>query len=254
MKKLILLTFASLLFVGCKENSPLSDVELINPALISPEITLLKHENELGITNTSVKVYLNDKNNNSIDLLKGGVLLNNTPLGVHTEFGGAPYYAIDNIKLVPERKYLFDIKMANDKAYPCSINSTERALDKLDVPDYHNRHSPLVLSLGKLNKNGAKYTLEIRSDDGLKQIQLNSSEIEGGMCIVPPRLLSFLHRDKQNDVLITLMSTTSGNVDPRFNGGSIKIVESISKQVTLGDGVLPMADDKDYPAYIPNAR
>ena len=46
---------------GCKENSPLSDVELNNPALISPEITLTKHENELGRTNTELVVYLNDK-------------------------------------------------------------------------------------------------------------------------------------------------------------------------------------------------
>ena len=254
MKNIVILTFALLLFVGCKENSPLSDVELINPALISPEITLSKHENELGRTYTSVKVYLNDKNNNSIDLLKGGVKLNNTPLGVHTEFGGAPYYSLENIELLPKRKYLFNIKMANDKAYPCSINSPEKNLGELNVPDYHNRNTPLVLNFGKLNRKGTEYVLEIRSDEGLEEILLSSFEIGASRCVIPPQFFSFMRTEKQNDVLITLTSITSGKVDPQFNGGSIKIVESISRQVTLGDGVFPMADDKGYPEYIPNAR
>ena len=99
MKKIILFLVAPMLIFGCKENSPLSDVELNNPALISPEITLSKHENELGRTNTELIVYLNDKNNNSIDLLKGGVKLNKKSLGVHTEVGGAPYYSLDNVEV-----------------------------------------------------------------------------------------------------------------------------------------------------------
>jgi hypothetical protein len=254
MKNLVLLTAVSLLLVSCKENSPLSDVEIINPALISPEITLSKHENELGRTNTSVKVYLNDKNNNSIDLLKGSVQLNNTTLGVHTEFGGAPYYSLENIELVPKRKYRFNIKMAHEKVYPCSINSPEKTLGELNVPDYHDRNTPLILNFGKLNSTGTEYVLEIRSDEGLEEILLSSFEIGVGRCIIPPRLFSFMRKDKQNDVLITLTSIISGNVDPQFNGGSIKIVESISRQVTLGDGVLPMVDDKGYPDYISNTR
>ena len=254
MKNLALLAFALLFLMGCKENSPLSDVEIINPALISPEITLSKHENELGRTNTSVKIYLNDKNNNSVDLLKGGVQLNNTPMGVHRELGGAPYYALDQIELLPQRKYLFNIKMANDKAYPCTINSPEKILSELNVPQYHNRNTPLVLNFGKLNNTGTEYILEISSDGGLEEMLLNSFEIAAGRCVVPPRLFSFMRKGKQNDVLITLTSITSGNVDPKFNGGSIKIVESICRQVTLGDGVLPMTDEKAYPAYIPSAR
>jgi len=254
MKKFVLMALAPLLFVGCKENSPLSDVELINPALISPEITLSKHENELGRRNTRVKVYLNDKNNNSIDLLNGSVDLNNTPLGVHTEFAGAPYYSLDHIELLPQRKYLFNIKMANDKAFLCSINSPETILGELDVPDYHDRNAPLILNFGKLNKTGTKYALEIRSDEGLEEILLSSSEIAAGRCIIPPRLFSFMSKGKQNDILISLTSISTGNVDPKFNGGSIKIVESICRQVTLGDGALPMADEKGYAAYVPNSR
>ena len=91
IKKAVFIFAATLFLCSCKENSPLSDVELNNPGLVSPEITLSKHKNELGITNTSLKVYLNDKNNNSINLLKGSIELNNQPLGVHTEISGAPY-------------------------------------------------------------------------------------------------------------------------------------------------------------------
>jgi len=251
MKKIILLLLAPALMFGCKENSPLSDVELNNPALISPEITLTKHENELGRTNTELVVYLNDKNNNSIDLLKGSVLLNDKPLGVRTEIGGAPYYSLDNIELVNKRKYVFEISLADNKAYTCTINSPEKPIGQFNVADYHNVGTPLVVSWDRLNANGSIYYLEIRNEDRTEEIELSSIQTKVGSYAIPSDVLALINNGQRSDVFITLKSVTSGKVDPRFNGGSIQIVESICKQVTLGYEDSSMGDDIDYEVYTP---
>ena len=110
------------ILVGCKERSPLSDVEISDPGLISPEITLTQSISESGRIETKLIVFLNDDNNNSIDLLKGGVSLNGTPLGVRTGSfgeGDAPYYSLDGIQLLPKTKYSFQITLADDKSYSC---------------------------------------------------------------------------------------------------------------------------------------
>lgn len=252
MKKIILLLLApTLMFFGCKENSPLSDVELNNPALISPEITLTKHENELGRTNTELVVYLNDKNNNSIDLLKGSVSLNNKPLGVRTEVGGAPYYSLDHIELVPKRKYEFQIKLADEKTYPCSIYSPEVVLGDLSVPEYHNMSSALVVCWGNLNEVGTDYYLELGNEDRTQEIRLSSIQTKIGSYAIPSDLLALLTNGQRGDVLITLRSVTSGKIDPKFNGGFIQIIESVSKQVTLGLEDSSMEEDKNFEAYVP---
>ena len=251
MKKIILLLLAPTLMLGCKENSPLSDVELNNPALISPEITLTKHENELGRTNTELVVYLNDKNNNSIDLLKGSVSLNNKPLGVHTEVGGAPYYSLDHIELVPKRKYVFQIKLADEKTYPCSIYSPEVVLGDLSVPEYHNMSSALVVRWGNLNEVGTNYYLELGNEDRTQEIRLSSIQTKVGSYAIPSDLLALLTNGQRSDVLITMRSVTSGKIDPKFNGGSIQIIESVCKQVTLGLEDSSMEEDKNFEAYVP---
>ena len=252
IKKAVFIFAATLFLCSCKENSPLSDVELNNPGLVSPEITLSKHKNELGITNTSLKVYLNDKNNNSINLLKGSIELNNQPLGVHTEISGAPYYSFDNIQLVPKRKYQFDIKMADDKVYPCSIYSPEKSIGEFDVPEYHDRNTSLIVSWDKINIDDTECLIEIEGELGSEEIVLSTSQMKAGTCFITPALFNIVNKgEMQKDVLITLRSINYGKVDPRFNGGSIKIIESVSRQVSLGDGDFTKEDEKDYEAYRP---
>jgi len=251
MKKFIALLVAPIMLFGCKENSSLSDVELTNPKLISPEIILSKHVNEFGRGETGLVVYLNDKNNNSIDLLKGGVDLNNTPLGVHTEFGGAPYYTLSNIELIPKRKYGFNIRLADDKSYPCFVNSPDGTLKDLNAPEYHNIHEPLIISWDKINPKNSQFTLEIKSSEVSRQYPLKPGIVRSGQHVISANFLSELCSENRTDVVLTLSSVTMGKTDPRFNGGSIKIKESISKQITLDLGNDPMREEEGLQAYVP---
>jgi hypothetical protein len=251
MKKIIVLLSAPFLIIGCKENSALSDVELTNPKLISPEIILSKHVNEFGRDETGLVVYLNDKNNNSIDLLKGGVDLNKTPLGVHGEMGGAPYYTLSNIELIPKRKYAFNIRLADDKSYPCFVNSPDRALTGLNVPEYHNINEPLMISWDKINPKNSQYSLEIKNNVASRHYSLRPSIVQGGKHIISANVLNELCGEGRTDLVLTLSSVTMGKTDPRFNGGSIKIKESISKQITLDIGNEPMGEQEELQVYVP---
>ena len=247
MKKIIVLFVALIMLFGCKENSALSDVELTNPKLISPEITLSKHVNEFGRSETGLVVYLNDKNNNSIDLLKGGIALNKTPLGVHSEMGGAPYYTLSNLELIPKTKYSFQITLADDKSYSCLVTSPKQLIGGFSVPEYHNVNKPLTVSWDKFNA-GKRFNcvLEISSDEGFKkEIGLSSRDLRNGMYVIGSNIMNEINNDERSDYVIALKFSNSGKVDPKFDGGSIKIIQSISKQITIDEGGSEMDDESD---------
>ena len=251
MKKIIVLIATPVLIIGCKENSALSEVELNNPRLISPEIVITKHVNELGREKTSLVVYLNDKNDDSIDLLNGSVSLNKKTLGVYFN-GEAPYYSLGNVGLIAQRNYTFNVRLADGQVYPCSINSPKKLLTNMSVPDYHDIKSPLIVSWSNTNESNTGYSIEISSDNITEEIELIPFQARMGSYIIPSSLLYHLNHGKRGDVYVTIKSCTSGKVDPKFNGGSIKIVESICKQVTLRDGDKPMEGQKEYQAYSPS--
>lgn len=251
MKKSLVLLFAPVFLIGCKENSALSDVELTNPKLITPEITLTQQVNERGRQTTELVVFLNDKNNNSIDLLKGNVDLNGKALGVHSEIGGAPYYTRGNIELIPNRKYNFNIHLADDKSYSCFVNSPKQTLTKFDVPEYHNINLPLLVSWDELNSTNTSYTLEMKNDVAVHEYTLRSGAVQSGSHVISSTLLTDTFGENRTDLVLTLRSVTQGETDPKFDGGSIKIIQSISKQITLGEGNDSLASDESLRAYIP---
>ena len=247
------LLFASILLFGCKENSALSDVELSDPKLISPEITITKTINKRGREQTDLVVFLNDKNNNSIDLLKGGVKLNNEALGIQTEWGGAPYYTLNNLKLNANSNYNFVVALANDNNYKCSVTSPGGLINSFSVPEYHNINNDLNVSWGKLNSSAfTSYSLEITNEDTFsKEINLSQSILNNGGFVISSRLLKQLSEGKRSDFIITLKASTKGKVDHRFDGGSIKIKQLVHRQVTLdfGEADVPVFNDENIQQY-----
>ena len=242
--------FLFFIIVGCKERSPLSDVEVSDPGLISPEITLTQSISESGRTETKLIVYLNDDNNNSIDLLKGGVALNGTPLGVRTGSfgeGDAPYYSLDGVQLIPKTKYSFQITLADDRSYSCIVTSPKQLISGVTVPEYHNMNRPLTVSWNKFSADKRfNCVLEISSDGELKkEIDLNSSDVRSGKYVIGSSVLREINTGERSDFVIALTSTNSGKIDPKFDGGSIKIIQTISKQVTIDEGDSDMESESD---------
>jgi len=253
MKKLTALIVAPILMFGCKENSALSDVELSDPKLISPEITITKTINKRGREQTDLVVFLNDKNNNSIDLLKGGVKMNNEALGIQTEWGGAPYYTLNNLKLSANTNYTFVVTLANDNSYKCSVTSPRGLISSFLVPEYHNINNDLNVSWGKLNSSAyTSYSLEITNEDTFsKEINLSQSIIKNGGYVICSSLLKQISEGQRGDFVITLKASTKGKVDHRFDGGTIKIIQLVSRQVTLdfGEADVPVFDDENIQQY-----
>ena len=54
-----------------------------------------------------------------------------------------------------------------------------------------------------------------------------------------------INNDERSDYVIALKFSNSGKVDPKFDGGSIKIIQSISKQITIDEGGSEMDDESD---------
>ena len=253
MNKFASLIVVPILLLGCKENSALSDVELSDPKLISPEITITKTLNNRGREQTELVVFLNDKNNNSIDLLKGGVTLNNEKLGIQTEWGGAPYYTLNNLELYANTKYNFVVSLANDNSYNCNVLSPGDLINSFNVPEYHDMNNDLSVSWGNLTSNAStRYALEISNDNSLsKEINLSHSIINNGGYVISSRLLKQLSEGQRGDFIITLKASTKGKVDHRFDGGTIKLIQLINRQVTLdlGEADAAIFTNKDSEEY-----
>lgn len=247
MKKFVPLFFAPIFLLGCKGNSALSDVEVTDPGLISPEIVLSEHVNENGRKNTNLVVFLNDKNNDGINLLKGGVTLNNTPLSVQTEMGGAPYYTLGNVKIIPNTKYSFMVTLADDQSYPCVVTSPKGSISGLSVPEYHNMNKPLKITWNKFRPDqGSDVRLTISCDEAQEtEVTLSSQDARNGHYTFSSGTLRSINEGERSDCIVTLTSSVSGKVDPKFNGGSVQIVHSVSKQVTLDKGDSAMGSEND---------
>ena len=111
--------------------------------------------------------------------------------------------------------------------------------------------SALVVRWGNLNEAGTNYYLELGNEDRTQEIRLSSIQNKVGSYAIPSDVLALLTNGQRSDVLIKMRSVTSGKIDPKFNGGSIQIIESVYKQVTLGLEDSSMEEDKKYEAYVP---
>jgi len=251
MKIFFLFLFCFFL-LGCQQNSALSDVELSDPSLITPQITLQKTINENGKEKTKLKVYLNDKNGDGIDLKKGSVKLNKQALNSQTDgslLSAAPFYTIKNLELINNRKYTFVITLADDKNYTCYINSPKTTFNNLVVPEYHNKNKNLTISwTGKVSSNiKTSHYLKIKNQGVLLQkIALNSDNLKNRKLIVNSRIFNQIKN--RAEITITLESKTSGKVDKKFNGGNVNIIYSYSKKITLDD-FDDSNEDTDPPEY-----
>ena len=111
--------------------------------------------------------------------------------------------------------------------------------------------SALLVRWGNLNEAGTDYYLELGNEDRTQEIRLSSIQTKVGSYAIPSDVLALISNGQRSDVLITLRSVASGKIDPKFNGGSIQIIESVCKQVTLGLEGSSMGEDKNYEAYVP---
>lgn len=251
MKRLIFFT-GLLGIVGCQERSPLSDVEVNDPELITPQIRINRTVGARNEDHTTFIAFLNDDNGNSIELSKGKVQVNEQTCGVRTEGWGrnpAPFYSIDRLQLTRNNLYTVNITLADGSVYPSTIQTPNALLEDFTIPDYHNFNHPFTIYCDAiLDDPETKYALQIKKGENIRTIHFNASDFSSGhMDFTASELQTWTNGERAN-LNITLVAETKGKIHPKFNGGDIVLTQSVTRQITMDDSDTPtdVPEDGDY--------
>ena len=236
-RRIFIFIFAVLLFscAGCVQESVLSDVEITDPSVIRPEITFSRSKSGSSTTQF-IYAWINDKNNNPLELKNGGVLLNGKSMPVKTLLG-LPYYSgLDVVSDIrPGYTYNIAIKLNSEKTYEASIKIQEKDLATLTLPLSHNRSENMEMSWTEIDP-GRELKLEI-----LNFYKKDNSELTEAFSMYIPQqnlasgnftIPSAYFQSTQNitKTQITLTSTITGTIYQGFEAGSkIESALSISK-------------------------
>lgn len=130
--------FAAAFCVSCAEDSALSDVAIIDPGVLRPEITLGRTVDGAGAVENEATVYLYDKNDNSVKLKDGGVAVTGVELAIdYTSVGDAPYYRLpqpSSLEIAAGTTYVFTITLGDGSTYDVSITTQGDTLDSFTAP------------------------------------------------------------------------------------------------------------------------
>ncbi|HEX2962849.1 MAG TPA: hypothetical protein VHO43_13710 [Ignavibacteriales bacterium] len=236
-RKLFIVLFLVLTFgcMGCMQESVLSDVEITDPTVIRPEITFAKSK-EGGSITQSIYAWINDKNNNPVELKNGGVSINGKAMPVKNMMG-LPYYSgLDVVSDIrPGYTYDISIKLKTEKTYNASIKIQEKDLATLTLPASHNRFEDMNISWTEIDPN-RELKLEM-----LNYYKNNNQETTEAFTMYIPQqnlaagkfsIPSTYFQSTQNifKTRITLSSKVSGTIYEGFrSGSSIESTLSISK-------------------------
>lgn len=225
----------ALSFSGCMQESVLSDVELNDPSVIRPEITFAKSKDGGSITQF-IYAWINDKNNNSVELKNGGVSINGKAMPVKTLLGMPYYSGLDVVSDIrPGYTYNISIKLNSEKTYNASIKIQEKDLATLTLPVSQNRIEDMNISWTEIDPN-RELKLEI-----LNYYKKDNQETTEAFSMYIPQqnlgtgkftIPSTYFQSTQNifKTKITLSSKISGTIYEGFRSGSkIESTLSISK-------------------------
>jgi hypothetical protein len=238
MKNIVLALLLIPLIVSCDGRSTLSDVELTDETLISPEIQLKVVSDESTRKKHSLEVVLRDKQNNGIELKKGEVRLNGTLLSVgngNNDFGSIPTYSLDHFKVNENNRYNIEITLADDQTYSCKVVSPKYLIEDIKVNQYHNYKNDMKIGLPFRHSPGVTYELYLeneKSNDRVS-IDIDNGDVKQGYVILPSFKIKKIIDGERVDGKLTLIATKAGKVQSNFNGGSIQVIQEIHKQITF---------------------
>jgi len=225
-----------LTITGCVSDSPLSDLPVSDPSLIKPNIKLTRERSSSGTLNHDIKVFLYDKNHNSIELMKGEVIVNGIPLSVHyLPFTDAPYYTLDSFSVDLGQTYTVQIVLADGLTYISDVTVQENDFWQLILPETHNHTEDLPVSWSTPSASypvkmylSYFYTTGTGSGSGVRLISVPTTNAGTGNFIIPASYLSVPNGNIYR-IDLEVVSTATGTVDGHFmSGGEITAQVSIT--------------------------
>jgi hypothetical protein len=226
---------------GCTQDSPLSDLDLTDPGLIKPDIEISKSFYSSGTISYSHTVWIYDKNNNSVNIQNGKVVINGIELSPEKELlDKAPYYSIDPAYILPfefNKVYTCQITLSDGTVYSSTVKSRSVDIDSFVVPLTHDRTKDLLLKWSPVDPKEKielsmlyNFSHDTSGGAGVREIQITNPQ--SGEVLVPKSY--FDAASGVTDATFTLVSNVYGTTDSRFRPGSkIDFVINISKKTVF---------------------
>lgn len=232
---ILLIATLSLLFASCE--SSLSDEEISNPAVISPQIIVSKDRDYRGLVSYTYECVLADKGGARVALKNGSVSMNSTQMILTKDLIGS-YYTLTT-KYVPYllgTKYTFKVLMANGASYDAVITTPVIDLSALAAPEMVAKTSNMFIQWAGIDSNVTMYlSLKIYYRlDGQEKFFTRIVEVPNPMAamftLTPDQFLS--PTGSTYGVEVGLNAEIEGTIDARF-GRSRKAIarQSVSKLV-----------------------
>jgi len=166
MKNLLTITFIffSFFYFGCDSDSPLSDVDLKDPSVLTAKLFVSKLDLVEGISRT-MKLTFYDKYSNYVTLKNGYVKVNGFNVNIDSSSGEGKFYNILKAiggQLKKNTTYNFEVVLggAQDNPVNFSFKTLSADLTSLDIPLSHSKTKDLRVKWNEYSST-QKYEMEL---------------------------------------------------------------------------------------------
>lgn len=238
----ILFTTGTILFTlflqSCSDSN--SDVVLqtiSDPGKISPVIALSKYIDSNNSRSEVVRAQLFDSDLNAVQILGGGISVNDSALSV-TNIGYE--FVVDSVAFIyADSLYTITIVLSDSQAYQCSVHAPQTDLTTIYAPDYQNRNAALPISWQGVDSIGPQvldfyYYYEQNNQFYFGMLNYSILAPEIGVMSLGSNNLNLV--PNISSVRLVLHYSMEGTIDPAFHsGGSIGVDFAIEKLISITD-------------------
>jgi hypothetical protein len=230
------IAFVPLLFMSCAQNSPLSDVNLDDPSVISLQITLERSLDLGGSATQKIEAIVKDKNSDYVALKNGGITVNGTAMAIAYTALNAPYYTANGLMyFAVNTNYTFVVTLANGKQYNAVVKTQAQDIYSFVAPASAPRAGALNVTWASPDTTGlvsisVTKTVVDSNRTTYAYDNIGVSHPSAGSYTFPAGYFSA----KTTTVDLILNSAVHGTVDPSFRAGSVITASiSIARRTTL---------------------
>lgn len=219
MKNYLYILAAVLTFTRC--SSPLSDIAISDPSVITPNINLSISNTDYGVS-SNVNIALNDKNGAFIELKEGNVTLN----GKETSYSMTSYSNNMNLEEGMDCKVV--ITLADSTEYDNSVKMPA-VFNKVDYPSKISQGDSFEVSWKDNYSGVSTVKFEIKDTSNL-WITVFESDVTDSEVLI--KNIDYPKFDI-SEGKINLSRKKKGSIAEGFSGGKINATTSYDRLITI---------------------
>ncbi|MCB9198597.1 MAG: hypothetical protein H6600_09060 [Flavobacteriales bacterium] len=224
MKKLIPSLFLLAIIINSC-SSPLSDLPISDPGLVTPYIQVIYSDGEFGVA-SKISTCLNDKNGAYIELMEGNVAVN----GDQMEYSMTCYKRTKNIDELTD--YTVTITLADSTEYPSKVKSPA-FFKKVDYPGKIAPNESFDISWSSNLDQETQVKFDVLDTAGIWVTIFNESTNQNMITVDPDNY----PKGDISEGMITISRTNNGELADGFNGGEIISICVFERKIKIKKSV-----------------